>query len=77
MAHVNETWNAARQNVKNDLVFVMFDSKEELQETYWREPISVPLAVIFYTKDPVLDPVLEYVSKQFTKKTVQLKPNSI
>ena len=56
---VNNTWFSIKKDVDNDLNFIMFDSEEELRETYWDEPTSVPLAVIFHSKTPLSDSILE------------------
>lgn len=34
--------------------------REEPQQEDWQDPMSVPLAIIFSSKNPVSDPVLEY-----------------
>lgn len=34
--------------------------REEPQQEDWQDPMSVPLAVIFFSKNPVSDLVLEY-----------------
>lgn len=56
---VNDTWYTMKNDVANDLNFIMFNSKEELSEMYWNEPTFLPLAVIFNSRDPVSDPMLE------------------
>ncbi|XP_069698967.1 cholesterol transporter ABCA5-like isoform X2 [Periplaneta americana] len=33
--------------------FMMFDTREDLLTAYWKEPTSIPVAVIFETDDPV------------------------
>lgn len=38
---------------KLPLNFMVFDTKDDLQAAYWREPYSVPLAVIFEDSQPI------------------------
>lgn len=38
---------------KHPLSFLMFDTKDDLQAAYWRDPASVPLAVIFEDPKPI------------------------
>lgn len=38
---------------KLPLNFVVFDTKDDLQAAYWRDPYSVPLAVIFEDSQPI------------------------
>jgi ATP-binding cassette subfamily A (ABC1) protein 5 len=33
--------------------FMMFDTRDDLLTAYWKEPTSIPVAVIFETDDPV------------------------
>jgi len=33
--------------------FMMFDTRDDLLTAYWKEPTSIPIAVIFETDDPV------------------------
>ncbi|XP_014224369.1 ATP-binding cassette sub-family A member 5-like isoform X2 [Trichogramma pretiosum] len=36
-----------------NLNFIVFDTKDELQAAYWKEPYSIPLAVIFEDPKPI------------------------
>uniref|UniRef100_V9IKX1 ATP-binding cassette, sub-family A (ABC1), member 5 n=1 Tax=Apis cerana TaxID=7461 RepID=V9IKX1_APICE len=38
---------------KLPLNFMVFDTKDDLQAAYWRDPYSVPLAVIFEDSQPI------------------------
>nr|XP_050848484.1 cholesterol transporter ABCA5-like [Vespula vulgaris]XP_050848485.1 cholesterol transporter ABCA5-like [Vespula vulgaris]XP_050848486.1 cholesterol transporter ABCA5-like [Vespula vulgaris] len=43
---------------KLPLNFMIFDSKDDLQAAYWRDPYSVPLAVIFEDSQPITQRLL-------------------
>lgn len=38
---------------KLPLNFMVFDTKDNLQAAYWRDPYSVPMAVIFEDPQPI------------------------
>ena len=46
-------WMNTWEYQKHPLSFLMFDSKDDLQAAYWRDPTSVPLAVIFEDPKPI------------------------
>jgi ATP-binding cassette subfamily A (ABC1) protein 5 len=38
---------------KHSLNFIVYDTKDDLQAAYWKEPYSIPLAVIFEDPQPI------------------------
>lgn len=56
---MSNKWDDFRNNIGNELQFVLFDSKDELNEQYWYEPTSLSMAIIFNTSDPISDYNLE------------------
>ncbi|XP_043490128.1 ABC transporter A family member 1-like isoform X1 [Polistes fuscatus] len=43
---------------KLPLNFIIFDTKDDLQAAYWRDPYSIPLAVIFEDSQPITQRLL-------------------
>lgn len=38
---------------EHNITWIIYNNQEELINSYWREPLSMPLAVIFHTDDPI------------------------
>ncbi|XP_065201451.1 uncharacterized protein LOC135832246 isoform X2 [Planococcus citri] len=60
LEEMSENWDKIRNNQGNKMNFIMFETKEDLQEQYWHDPSSIQTAIIFKTNDPAGDVVLEY-----------------
>lgn len=58
---MNANWDKIRNGKGSSMDFIMYASKEDLQEQYWHDPSSVQTAIIFKTNDPAGDITLEYV----------------
>lgn len=44
-------WDSSKKNYP--LHFVTYDSKDDLQAAYWREPLTIPVAIIFEDSQPI------------------------
>ncbi|XP_024942835.1 ATP-binding cassette sub-family A member 5 [Cephus cinctus] len=51
---MNNLWQSMPENSgKQPLNFMVFETKDDLQAAYWKEPYSIPLAVIFRNPQPI------------------------
>ncbi|XP_020292793.1 ATP-binding cassette sub-family A member 5-like [Pseudomyrmex gracilis] len=55
LSHMNTLWLDTWDHNPNKLPlnFMVFDTKDNLQAAYWRDPYSVPMAVIFEDPQPI------------------------
>lgn len=50
---MNTLWMSTWEYRKLPLSFMTYDTKDDLQAAYWRDPASVPIAVIFENPSPI------------------------
>lgn len=55
---VNELWLTMRDEPGiHPIKWVVYETQEELLGSYWRDPSSMPLAIVFHSDDPVNGPL--------------------
>lgn len=55
---VNELWMTMRIGPgKHSIKWIYYETSEELLASYWREPKTMPLAIVFHGEDPVNGPL--------------------
>lgn len=52
---VNELWS--NMSASRDINWIFYDTQEELLGSYWRDPYSMPLAIVFHGEDPYNGPL--------------------
>lgn len=53
LVNVNELWQNMREPGVHPINWLLFPSREELLQAYWRQPQDIPIAVIFEGISPL------------------------